>query len=61
MGQIVAQAIWDQLQPEMEDGWVQQEKYGSVLFSIATCEQFKVKDMNFQTCPKGIRVAMFQT
>ncbi len=54
MGQIVAQAVWDQLQSEMGDGWLQQEKYRSVLFNVATWEQFKVKDMNFQICPKGI-------
>lgn len=30
-------------------GLLQQGNYGSVLFSIATFEQFKVKNMNFQT------------
>ena len=31
-------------------GLLQQGKYGSALFSIAIFEQFKVKNMDFQTC-----------
>lgn len=39
-------------------GLFQPGKHGSVLFSIATFEQFRVKNMNFQTCYIEIWMSM---
>jgi len=59
MGWILSWNIWDQLLLATgELACYKQGKHGSALFSIATFEQVKVKNMNFQTCYTEIWTSM---